>query len=114
MRRNLEQKFIIVAPTHNLKNQIYVDARNSGIMDIFNTPDIKEYRISYEIMEQVECYYKIGAGMKIILFLKKSEVKQKKLSKDLRKGIRQSDDSLLSTLQRKFTTVKVSSMTDYL
>lgn len=71
IRRNPEQKFIIVAPTHNLKNQIYVDARNSGITDIFNTPDIKEYCISDEIMEQVECYYKIGAGMKVIPFLRK-------------------------------------------
>ncbi len=71
IRCNPEQKFIIVAPTHNLKNQIYVDARNSGITDIFNTPDIKEYCISDEIMEQVECYYKIGAGMKVIPFLRK-------------------------------------------
>ncbi|MCM1231666.1 MAG: DEAD/DEAH box helicase family protein [Ruminococcus flavefaciens] len=71
MKQNPEQKFIIVAPTHNLKNQIYVDARNIGITHIFNTPDIKEYRISDEIMEQVECYYKIGAGMKVIPFLRK-------------------------------------------
>lgn len=71
MKQNPEQKFIIVAPTHNLKNQIYADARNSGITHIFNTPDIKKYRISDEIMEQVECYYKIGAGMKVIPFLRK-------------------------------------------
>lgn len=71
IRRNPEQKFIIVAPTHNLKNQIYSDARNSSITDIFNTPDIKEYCISDEIMEQIECYYKIGAGMKVIPFLRK-------------------------------------------
>ncbi len=71
MKLNSDQKFIIVAPTHNLKNQIYSDARNSGITDIFNTPDIKEYCISDEIMEQVDCYYSIGAGMKVIPFLRK-------------------------------------------
>ncbi len=54
MRHNPEKKFIIVAPTHNLKNQIYSDARNCGITNIFNTPDIYEYRISDEIMEQIK------------------------------------------------------------
>ena len=63
MRCNPEKKFMIVAPTHNLKNQIYSDAKSSGITNIFNTPNIKEYRISDEIMEQVECYYRIGAGI---------------------------------------------------
>lgn len=71
MRRNPEKKFIIVAPTHNLKNQIYSDAKNSSITNIFNIPDIKEYRISDEIMKQVERYYRIGAGIKVISFLKK-------------------------------------------
>lgn len=84
MRRNPEQKFIIAAPTHNLKNQIYSDARNSGITDIFNTPDIKEYRISDEIMEQVECFYKIGAGMKVIPFLRKIRSRLKENDIDYR------------------------------
>lgn len=73
MRHNPEKKFIIVAPIHNLKNQIYSDAKSSGITNIFNIPDINEYRISDEIMEQVEHYYRISAGIKVISFLKKSE-----------------------------------------
>ncbi len=71
IKKNPEKKFIIVAPTHNLKNQIYNDARDIGITNIFNTPDIKKYHISDEIMERVERYYRIRAGMKVIPFLRK-------------------------------------------
>lgn len=82
IKQNPDKKFIISAPTHKLKNQIYKDAKDSGITNIFNTPDIKEYPISKEIMEQVDKYYRIGAGMKVLPFLKKVRSKIHKDSLD--------------------------------
>lgn len=121
MRRNPEKKFIIVAPTYNLKNQIYSDVKSSGITNIFNTPDIKEYCISDEIIEHVERCYNIGAGIKVIPFLRKIKNRLKETEPDYRNISMYLDDcekaknydGNIVTSHSRFLYMSLEKYTDY-
>lgn len=51
-----DKSCIIAVPTHNLKDEMFCKAVNSGVKDIFRTPSIPESSISPEIIKKVNHY----------------------------------------------------------
>lgn len=60
MLMNASEKFMIVVPTHNLKDEIYNRAVNMGIRNIVSMPRLPI--LSQEIQGIINHYYNIGAG----------------------------------------------------
>lgn len=60
---------IIAVPTHNLKDEIFCKAVNSGVKDICRTPALPESSISPEIIKKVNHLYAVGAGKEVIPYL---------------------------------------------
>lgn len=60
---------IIAVPTHELKEQIVCDSKSAGVENICCTPDIRNYRISHEIISETDSIYRIGAGEYVLKFL---------------------------------------------
>lgn len=67
--KNSVKPILIAVPTHELKEQIIRDAKNAGVKDICGTPDINAYRISEEIIDEMDDIYRIGAGKYALRFL---------------------------------------------
>lgn len=58
--QNTGKTFLIAAPTHKLKMEVYYKAISKGIKNIAYTPEMPEF--SSEIQEKIKHIYVIGAG----------------------------------------------------
>lgn len=58
--KNPNETFLIAAPTHKLKMEVYNNAIRKGIRNIAYTPEMPEF--SPEIQEKINRIYAVGAG----------------------------------------------------
>jgi hypothetical protein len=60
MLKNTNEAFLIVVPTHDLADEIYRRAVNSGVENIISAP--RQPVLSDEIQKIIDHYYEVGAG----------------------------------------------------
>ena len=60
MLKNTNEAFLIVVPTHDLADEIYRRAVNSGVENIISAP--RQPILSDEIQKIIDHYYEVGAG----------------------------------------------------
>lgn len=80
--KNSTHSVIIAVPTHELKEQIFRDAKSQGIENICATPNIDTYGISKEVLEEMKDFYDIGAGAYALRFLAEELQQMKKDNPD--------------------------------
>lgn len=80
MLRSSDEPFLIVVPTHRLKYEVFIRAREMGVKEIAATPP--QPQISDELQEQIDHYYEIGAGELAILAYKEMLGKLRENSED--------------------------------